>query len=63
VSFLPNVPSVSGLSILDDPFRFSLRFICPVSCVPNVTSVSGLSILDGPFRFSLSFIQLTNGRS
>jgi hypothetical protein len=42
----PNVVSVSGLSILDRPFRFSLRFICPVSCVPNVASVSGLSIHD-----------------
>jgi hypothetical protein len=51
------------LSIFDRPFRFSLRFICPVSCVPNVASVSGLSILDCPFRFSLPFIQLTNGKS
>ena len=33
------------------PLRFSLTFICPVSCVPNVASVSGLSILDCPFGF------------
>ena len=31
--------------------RFSLTFICPVSCVPNVASVSGLSIIDYTFGF------------
>jgi hypothetical protein len=60
VSCVPNVASVSGLSILDCPWVFSnLR---PVSCVPNVASVS----LDCPFLiafgFSLTFI-LTNAES
>jgi hypothetical protein len=31
------------------PLRYSLTFICPVSCVPNVVSFSGLSIFDCPF--------------
>ena len=31
--------------------RFSLTFICPVSCVPIVDSASRLSILDWPFGF------------
>jgi hypothetical protein len=31
--------------------RFSLLFICPMSCVLNVDSASGLSILDCPFGF------------
>ena len=31
------------------PLRFTLTFVCPVSCVPNITSVSGLSCLDCPF--------------
>jgi hypothetical protein len=31
--------------------RFSLTFICPLSCVFNVDSVSGLSILNCPFGF------------
>ena len=31
--------------------RFSLTFICPVSCVPYVASFSGLSIFDCPFGF------------
>jgi hypothetical protein len=31
--------------------RFSLAFICPVSCVLTAASVSGLSILDGPLGF------------
>ena len=94
VSCVPNVASVSGLSIVDYTFgflyrlivvypmlscvfsnvylscvlctqccqclrivyywlhlRFSLTFICPVSCVPNVASVSGLSIIDYTFGF------------
>ena len=33
------------------PHRFSLTFICPVSCVTDVVYVSGLSILDYPFSF------------
>jgi hypothetical protein len=50
VSCLPNVVSVSGLSILDC-FLCCVVFLCfvclrPVSCLPNVVSVSGLSILD-----------------
>jgi hypothetical protein len=35
----------------DNPPRFSLTFICPMSCVLNVDSVSGLSILDCPLGF------------
>ena len=31
------------------PLRYSLTFICPVSCVPYATSFSGLSIFDCPF--------------
>ena len=46
VSFVPNVASFSGLSILDYPPSVSVTFICLVSCVPNVASFSGLSILD-----------------
>ena len=49
------------------PLRFTLTFVCPVSCVPNITSVSGLSCLDYyqcfwialswlPLRFTLTFI-------
>jgi hypothetical protein len=36
---------------LDYPFliRYSLTFICLVSCVPNVASFSGLPILDSVF--------------
>jgi hypothetical protein len=36
--------------------RYSLTFICPVSCVPYVASFSGLSILFIDFRYSLTFI-------
>jgi cytochrome b subunit of formate dehydrogenase len=35
--------------------RFSLTFICPLSCVLNVDSFSGFSALDSP-SFSLTFI-------
>jgi hypothetical protein len=31
------------------PLRYSLTFICRVSCVPNVASFSGLSIVDHTF--------------
>ena len=31
------------------PLRYSLTFICPVSCVPYVAGFSGLSILNYPF--------------
>jgi hypothetical protein len=31
------------------PLRYSLTFICPVSCVPSVASFSVLSIFDFPF--------------
>ena len=31
------------------PLRYSLTFICPVSCVPYVASFSGLSTFDCPF--------------
>ena len=31
------------------PLRYSLTFICPVSCVPYVASFSGLSIFVLPF--------------
>jgi hypothetical protein len=31
------------------PLRYSLTFICPVSCVPRVASFSGLSSFDCPF--------------
>ena len=34
------------------PIRFSLMFICPVSCVLNVDSTSGLSIFGRPSVFS-----------
>jgi hypothetical protein len=37
------------------PLRYSLTFICPVSCVPYVASFSGLSIFL-PLRYSLTFI-------
>ena len=37
------------------PLRYSLTFICPVSCVPYVTSFSGLSFFIA-FRYSLTFI-------
>ena len=37
------------------PLRYSLTFICPVSCVPYVASFSGLSIVL-PLRYSLTFI-------
>jgi hypothetical protein len=44
---------------LDCPFvlprRYSLAFICPVSCVPYVTSFSRLSF-SFPRRHSLAFI-------
>jgi hypothetical protein len=30
------------------PLRYSLTFICPVSCVPNVASFSGLSFCITP---------------
>ena len=36
------------------PFRYSLTFICPVSCPPKV--VSGLSFFLLPLRYSLRFI-------
>ena len=35
------------------PPRFSLTFMCPLSCVLNVDSVSGLSILNNPLGFLL----------
>jgi hypothetical protein len=38
------------------PLRYSLTFICPVSCVSYVASFSGLSIFDCPLRYSLTFI-------
>ena len=47
---VPNVVSVSRLSIVDYTFGFLYRLI--VLCVPNVASVSGLSILYYPFVFS-----------
>ena len=31
------------------PLRYSLTFICPVSCVPYVASFSGFSFFDCPF--------------
>jgi hypothetical protein len=34
------------------PLRYSLTFICPVSCVPYVASFSGLSFLIAPSVFS-----------
>jgi len=34
------------------PLRYSLTFICPVSCVPNVASFSGLSFFITPSVFS-----------
>jgi hypothetical protein len=34
------------------PLRYSLTFICPVSCVPNVASFSGLSFCITPSVFS-----------
>jgi uncharacterized membrane protein len=67
VSCLLNVAYVSGLSILDYPFRFwwgpcwssfkfsVLCFVClrPVSCIFNVAYVSVLSIIDRTFGFLL----------
>ena len=38
--------------------RFSLTFICPLSCVLNVDSFSGFSILDGPLGFHLRLFVL-----
>jgi hypothetical protein len=38
------------------PIRFSLIFICPVSCVFNVDSTSGLSILCRPLVFSIVYL-------
>jgi hypothetical protein len=35
--------------------RYSLKFICPVSCVPYIASFSGLSFFL-PLRYSLTFI-------
>jgi hypothetical protein len=37
------------------PIRYSLTFICPVSCVHYVASFSGLSFFS-PLRYSLTFI-------
>ena len=37
------------------PLRYSLTFICPVSCVPYVACFSRLSIVL-PLRYSLTFI-------
>jgi hypothetical protein len=37
------------------PLRYSLKFICLVSCVPYVASFSGVSFLL-PLRYSLTFI-------
>ncbi len=34
------------------PLRYSLTFICPVSCIPYVASFSGLSFLITPSVFS-----------
>ena len=34
------------------PLRYSLTFICPVSCVPYVASFSGLSLFITPSVFS-----------
>jgi hypothetical protein len=34
------------------PLRYSLTFICPVSCVPNIASFSGLSFCITPSVFS-----------
>ena len=38
------------------PLRYSLTFICPVSCVPYVASFSGLSFSLLPLRYSLTCI-------
>jgi hypothetical protein len=38
------------------PLRYSLTFICPVSCVPYVASSSGLSFFLLPLGYSLTFI-------
>ena len=38
------------------PLRYSLTFICPVSCVPYVASFSGLSFSLLPLRYSLTGI-------
>ena len=51
---VPNVASVSGLSIHHCPLQFSIT-LC---LVPNVASVSGLSIHHCHLRFSLTFYVL-----
>jgi hypothetical protein len=38
------------------PLRYSLRFICPVSCVPYIASFSGLPFFSLPLRYSPTFI-------
>jgi hypothetical protein len=43
--------------------RFSLMFICPMSCVLKVDSTSGLSILDRPLGFLLRLLGLCLVRS
>ena len=49
----PMLPVSLGPFLL--PLRYSLTFICPVSCVPYVASFSGLSFLL-PLRYSLTCI-------
>jgi hypothetical protein len=44
----PYVASFSGLSFFSLPLRYSLTFICPVSCVHYVASFSGLSFFITP---------------
>jgi hypothetical protein len=39
-----------------EPLRYSLTFICPVSCIPYVASFSGLSFVLLPLRYSLTCI-------
>ena len=38
------------------PLRYSLTFICPVSCVPNVAGFSGLSCFITPSVFSSIYL-------
>ena len=40
------------------PLRYSLTFICPVSCVPYVASFSGLSFFIAPSVFSNIYLSL-----
>jgi hypothetical protein len=55
------IENTEGVCPFTLPLRYSLTFICPVSCVPYVASFSGLSFYITPSVFSNMYLSCVLG--